>query len=304
MEKMWHILGAGAIGNLWACNLIDLGFQARLILRTPQRLGQFSEGAGIRLDQQCFPASAELATAETPVSQLLICTKAPDTELAFNSILHRLTARPKIIVLQNGMGSHQWVSDQLPNAEVAWASTTEGAWLQTPFEVVHAGRGITRIGSAQQLMPWLTELQGGFLQLEIDPEIRNTLWRKLAINCAINPLTAVFQCSNGELITNPDYLSEMIAICHEVEAVAEALNIELFEAPLVEQACQVAEMTANNYSSMHQDIRHGRTTEIDYITGYICDLAEQQQINVPVSRRYLNRIHRLQQAKNSSTAQT
>lgn len=290
MNATWHILGAGAIGNLWACHLISAGFPVSLILRSEEKLAKLTEQGGLLLKNTLYPAGAELADNPSQISQLLITTKAQDTQIAFNSIRQRISDTARVIVLQNGMGSQQWITDQLPHADIVWASTTDGVWLEEPFKLVHAGEGYTRLGNPDKDSYWVEELGRGFLKIELDDDIEQTLWCKLAINCAINPLTAHYQCQNGELIKNPDYLSEMAQICHEVEAVANAAGIQLFKEPLIKHACDVAELTANNYSSMMQDVRLGRTTEIDAITGYLCRLAEQYSIPTPTNLKYLSKI--------------
>ncbi|MDO6592685.1 2-dehydropantoate 2-reductase [Neptuniibacter sp. 1_MG-2023] len=294
MKQPWHILGAGAIGSLWACHLTDLGFPVSLILRNQTKVNLFQQQNSIVLAGQHYPMTAELASAPETIKQLLITTKSVDTENAFKSIKSRLDPHAKIIVLQNGMGSQQWIQSQCPHADVVWASTTDGAWLKTPFNVQHAGRGVTQIGAPNQTYTWVDDLiKGGFLNVVQDKNIALTLWRKLAINCAINPLTAIFDCKNGELINNPDYLSTMAAICREVELVAHAFDIDLFDGPLIEQACHVAGITAENYSSMLQDVRQGRQTEIDSITGYLCRQAKARSIPVPINLAYLKKVQKV-----------
>ncbi|MFT6352314.1 MAG: 2-dehydropantoate 2-reductase [Neptuniibacter pectenicola] len=295
MTQQWHILGAGAIGSLWACHLVDAGFPVKLILHTQEKLDIFKQKNSILLADRAYPMTAELADATDTIDQLLITTKTVDTNAAFNSIQARINPGARLVVLQNGMGSQQWVQAQRPDTDVTWASTTDGAWLKAPFHLHHAGQGITHIGSPQQqCLPWITPLKNGFLTLEEDSDIRLTLWRKLAINCAINPLTALHRCKNGALINNPDYLSTMAAICREVELVAQASHIELFDGPLIEQACHVAEITAENYSSMLQDVQKGRQTEIDSITGYLCETAKSAGIPVPINLMLLNKIKQIQ----------
>lgn len=299
MKERWYILGAGSIGNLWACNLITAGYPVTLILRDTTKLSRFNANKSIRLDEQNYGCEAELPDDSSSIQQLIITTKSTDTQTAFNSIKHRLADDAHVVVLQNGMGSQQWITDQLPNAEVAWASTTDGAWLESEFSVVHAGKGITRIGSPDKTPDWLEQLNDGFLNLQPDPDIATTLWRKLAINCAINPLTAIFDCKNGELVSNPNYLNEMILICNEVEKVTNALSLDLFDSPLIDHACQVAELTANNFSSMNQDVKHGRITEIDQITGYLCEQAEKLNLTVEINKYYLEKIRELHPNRNT-----
>lgn len=293
MKSTWHILGAGSIGCIWACHLVNAGFSVQLILRSQEKLELLNKQQGIQLKDEIYPVEATLANSQDKITQLLITTKSPDTYSAFNSVRHRLSNNARIIVLQNGMGSQQWIREQMPEADVVWASTTDGVWQQAPFQLIHAGKGYTRMGNPDQDSYWLEELGRGFLKIELDEKILQTLWRKLAINCAINPLTAYYQCQNGELIKNPDYLAEMAEICHEVEAVTSAAEIQLFPNPLIEHACDVAEITAENYSSMMQDVRYGRPTEIDSITGYLCTLAKEYGVATPTNQLFLKRIKAL-----------
>lgn len=295
MKNRWYILGAGSIGNLWGCNFSYMGYPVTLVLRNQDKLEKFHAAEQrLKLSEHLYFVDAELADSPETINQLLVTTKSTDTKAAINSIKHRITEDAKIIVLQNGMGSQDWISDNFPSAQVAWASTTDGAWLSDDFTVNHAGKGITRIGSPTSVYPWIEQLGCGFLTVELDDDIHATLWRKLAINCSINPLTALFDCQNGELINNPDYLTEMASICREVESVATAVGIELFDGPLIENACQVAELTAKNYSSMLQDIRQNRQTEIENITGYLCRLAEAEGVSVPTNQKYLKKIRELE----------
>lgn len=281
MRARWHILGAGAIGCLWAANLKASGADVSLILRDTQKLNTFNHTQGVLLQSTHYAVDAELPDNPSTIHQLLLTTKSIDTVSAINSIRHRLAENARIIVLQNGLGPQQWVHGQFTQADVAWASTTDGAWVKSPFEVVLAGKGITKIGKPTGVIDWLEPLGAGFLNIEIDDDIENTLWLKLAINCAINPLTAIYGCKNGELIKNPDYFTDLLELCHEIEAVANAADITLFDDPLIEHVTQVATLTAENFSSMMQDVKHQRLTEIETITGFLCDKAHDLKIAVP-----------------------
>ncbi|MCS5959749.1 hypothetical protein LNP74_03040 [Klebsiella pneumoniae subsp. pneumoniae] len=71
--------------------------------------------------------------------------------------------------------------------------------------------------------------------------IHSAIWRKLAVNCVINPLTALKGCKNGDL---RDYTQEVAAICREVAAVMEREGIHTSAENLLFYVEQVIESTA------------------------------------------------------------
>ena len=299
----WHILGAGSIGLLWAAKLTQAGYSVTLMLRDQDKLEHYRQHNQICLEQpesRCyFAAEAELLSDHTPIKNLLVTTKAYAAENAFNSVKHRLSDTSNVLLLHNGMGPQQRLAAQHPDINIWAGSTTDGAYLESAFHVIQAGVGETRIGSLtnesrDDLYQSLKAVPGILIH---EPQIIHTLWRKLAINCAINPLTAIYNCKNGALISTPEYLAQMQTICNEVERVAHQLNIPLFTVPLIKQAIQVATLTAENNSSMQQDIYHNRPTEIETITGFLCNQAKQVNVETPVNNQLLTRIRQLSATK-------
>ncbi|MNL62088.1 2-dehydropantoate 2-reductase [compost metagenome] len=55
---------------------------------------------------------------------------------------------------------------------------------------------------------------------------------------------------------------------------------------------QIIDSTAENISSMLQDVRAQRHTEIDYITGYLLKRARAHGINVPENVQLYDRVKR------------
>ena len=111
-------------------------------------------------------------------------------------------------------------------------------------------------------------------------DIHTALWNKLAINSVINPLTAIHQCRNGKL-ANDQFKKQISILIKEISQVLNAENIAISHQSVVDNVYRVIESTAQNFSSMHQDIAHHRTTEIDFITGYLIRTAQKHGLNTP-----------------------
>lgn len=298
----WYILGAGAIGRLWACLFEHSDRPATLLLRNQAALEHWQQCGSIELleaprKQYCTPR-AELLTDSDPIDHLLVTTKAYDTLTALQAIQPRLRPGCEIVLLQNGMGQQQAAQALLPDCRFWAATTTAGAWREPPNRLHCISRGETLIGALTAAPP---ELPSGWerLPLPLTPcdDMLSALWRKLAINCAINPLTAVEGCRNGELLQQPGRLQLLRQVCAEVEQVARAAGITLFETPLHRQAEAVARATGDNLSSMLQDVRHNRPTEIEHITGYLCNRAEELGVATPLNLRLLQQVRALTTAR-------
>ncbi|MBB1517797.1 putative 2-dehydropantoate 2-reductase [Aquipseudomonas guryensis] len=281
----WHVLGAGSLGSLWAARLARAGLPVRLILRDPTRLAAYRAAGGLRLSEaghtHLYPIPAETADSPAPVQRLLLVCKAYDAEEAAASLAPRLSANAEIILLQNGLGSQDAVAARLPRARCILASSTEGAFRDADFSVVFAGRGHTWLGreGQDQAPAWLSELQLAGIQHTWSAEILGKLWRKLALNCAINPLTVLHDCRNGGLA---DYPGEVDSLCAELGTLLQQCNQASAAEGLHAEVQRVIAATAANYSSMHQDVAQGRRTEIAYLLGYACRAAAQRQLAVPL----------------------
>lgn len=280
----WHVLGAGSLGTLWAARLARANVPVTLLLRNRQRLASYRQAGGLTLVEQglssLYPVPAQSVDDASPIRLLLLACKAYDAEAAAASVAHRLTADADVVLLQNGMGSQDAVAARLPRARCILASSTEGAFRDGDFRVVFAGHGHTWLGDpVNPAAPdWLADMQNAEISHEWSPDILSRVWRKLALNCAINPLTVLHNCRNGGLQEHP---AEVATLCAELSQVLDVCGQPSAAENLAEEVQRVIKATAANYSSMHQDVAQRRRTEISYLLGHVCAVAQRHNCAVP-----------------------
>ncbi len=285
----WHILGAGSLGSLWATRLARAGLPVRLILRDAARLAAYTKKTELTLTEQGqrlnFHIPAQLPDDSEPIQRLLLACKAYDAEHAVASIAPRLKPGAEILLLQNGLGSQDAVAALVPGARCIYVSSTEGAFRDEDWSVVFAGQGFNWLGDGQQNAApcCLDELVAAGIPHQWTPDILDRLWRKLALNCAINPLTVLHGCRNGELLGHQE---QVRTLCDELTKVLQACGQPQAAVGLHEEVIRVIQATAANYSSMYQDVAQGRRTEISYLLGHVCASASRHGYDAP----YLNRI--------------
>lgn len=256
----------------------------------PGRAAPFSPPAAM------VPVSTDPAMA-ADADLVLLCVKAPAFATALDTIAPALSPPSLLLALQNGI-SHLEILNarKLPSAWGLGVST-EGANLRGPGRVRSGGAGLTELGFTQLPTPEARQrlnaavelLNRAGLRTTSCPDITGRLWRKLIINAGINALSVIHDCPNGRLLEIPAARQAMAAAVREATAVAGAVGVKLTEDPvtLVEEICR---QTATNISSMLQDIRRGKTTEIEAINGAIVRLAARHRMAVPVNHDLLNSI--------------
>ncbi|KAK3293835.1 ketopantoate reductase PanE/ApbA C terminal-domain-containing protein [Chaetomium fimeti] len=245
--------------------------------------------------------------SKSPIKHLIVTTKTYATAAALAPIKDRLSKNSHILFLQNGIGVTDEVSNKLfPDPETRptyWAGIcSAGVYSTSPFSIVHAGYGPLMMGvvgiQSTRDSPHAGEdymasqfLKTGLLQTTLlSPEqIVHAQLKKLVINAIINPLTACFNCKNGQVFEGDErqtlyrnLLQEAGAIVRDLLPQPNSLRETVFSdqalSTLVEE---VAEKTANNTSSMLQDVQAGRRTEINYINGYL--VSQGKRLGLPTT---------------------
>ena len=283
------IVGAGALGSLFGGLLARAG--VTVWLYNPSNVAHVH---AIQRDGLCIECDAELITVAVPATTtpealadadlVGIFVKAHQTARAMAQIAPKLNRRAWVLSLQNGVGMEEEILKFVPGDRFLRGVTAQGATLVGPGRVRWAGVGPTKLGRWQgSITPEITELiallQSAGIDTEYSDQVERLLWEKIIINCAINPVTALFDQPNGSIVEDPQLRELARAIVCETVRVARAHGVTLSDEEAIERVETVARKTAQNISSMLQDVRRGRPTEIEYINGAV--VREGQRLGIP-----------------------
>jgi len=195
-----------------------------------------------------------------------------------------LAARPEglVLTLQNGLGNREVLERACGRGRVAVGVITAGATLAAPGRVRVAARGSVTLAEdgigPGELKTLVALFAGAGFVVETAAEAEPLVWRKLAVNCAINPLSALLGLTNGALLASAPARQRLAGAAREVAAVAAARGVVLGDDP-VRLALEVAARTSRNRSSMLQDLDRGSATEIDFLCGAV--VREGRRLGVP-----------------------
>lgn len=202
---------------------------------------------------------------------------------------------------------------------------THGVYSTQPFHIVHAGRGKVTVGSLHLpdgpqpqpetlgYLPKLLTRTPALTAVHVPAlYVLQAQLEKLVVNAIINPLTVLFNCHNGQLFresnTSVPGLDSMAMIhnpaarlmhlllsetCQVIQSLPEIQGLlgkeDIFSlGRMRDVVIDVATKTGANTSSMLQDIRVNRKTEIDYINGYIVRKGIQVGVDCGANARVVN----------------
>lgn len=300
-SPQWTLLGCGALGGVFASLLTQSGQATRVLLRERHRstLHPGIDFTSLEGHTQLINIERGFISQPGQIKRLLVMTKAGQVIEALTPLVGQLATDVPIVLLHNGMGIAEQVVTLFPHNPVIAGVTSHGAMQSGHFVFRHTGKGETWLGpvneAARAHAALADDLAAALGQAGWDEQIQARQWQKLAVNCAINPLTALYKLKNGEL-AGPRFADALQQICVEVADVMCAEGIATTADELQRRVMTVVELTADNYSSMYQDMELGRETEIEAITGFLLAKAARHGIAVPVNQGLYQAIKEKSQA--------
>jgi 2-dehydropantoate 2-reductase len=284
------IIGSGALACLFAARLSRCGqpvtltgtWEAGLTAIRNHGVGLVEEG---QPQPAFFPVNLlEPGRSDGRITHALLLTKTYQTNNALNRVKPYLAENCVVLSLQNGLTARNLMANVIGIERTLSGVTTCGAEEISPGVSKHNGGLSVQIEDNPPAVFFDRVLSQAGFSVTREGDIRRIIWLKAIMNSAANPVGALVKMRNGEMLDDPELMRIMDDLIEEACTVASADGTGVDPGEMKNRFRVVMKDTANNRTSMLQDILNGRTTEIEEINGAIVELAIKYEVPVPVQQ--------------------
>lgn len=300
MKTKIAIVGGGAIGGVWAARLAQSGNDLSVldvsapVVEAISRDGLLvdrSAGAGSGSETVRVRATAtpeELGQADL----VWFFVKAQNTGAAAR--LARPLVGPDTIVVsqQNGWGNADVLAQTYAPERLVVGVTYHSATVVAPGHVRHTGQGPAfvgpyvdggDVGHASKVAELLT---AAGLETAATPAVKTEIWKKLILNCATLPISALTRLTAGSVGEPGPLLDLLDQVAAEAVKVARALGYDVTLDERLERIHAILRSGGAGKASMLQDVEGSRKTEIEVVNAAVVRAAENVGLGeqVPLNR--------------------
>lgn len=295
------VVGAGAMGSLWAARLaaahevVVIDIAAEVVAAIEMSGISIQAADGNR--QTAWVKATSDASEIGLVDVVFMFVKAHQTAAAVERTHPFVGSDTIVTTLQNGLGNAEVLAGVIPADQIVVGVTYHSATVLGPGQVAHTAQGPTfvgpyvddaALGRAERVACLLRE--AGF-DVRATPHVMTEIWKKLVLNSATLPVTALARVTASECHKSPHLRALLDAVAAESVAVARAHGHDI---DLHERLDRIHAAQANSRGgkgSMLQDVEAGRKTEIEVINGAVVRAADQAGVDVPLNRAMVALIH-------------
>lgn len=280
------VYGAGALGSYLGARLAaGGGLPVTLVARRAHAEAIRARGLAVGGREEFLVPPGKLEVRAEPAAPgrgalVLVTVKLPDLAAAGRALAALARPDALFLLVQNGLaGRELFLAGAGRELAATRAIASCGVDLVAPGRVEYWGGGLALERSARS-----AELAALFARAGVEcsqsPDFPRALWKKLAVNCVANPLTALTGARNREIVT-PELAALRSSVVEEVRrlAAAEGRSLPADLAARIDEALAAS----GNRSSMVQDLERGRPTEIEYLNGFVAARSAELGLEAPAN---------------------
>ncbi len=288
--KQIMIVGAGSVGGFFGAHLAKQNPHVSFLLRPKTLAAVQQRGLTIRSAAGTFtvhpPASSDPHQLPQP-DLVILAVKAYDLDDVMTQLEPVLTERTVLLTLQNGIDTEDRIIARIGRDAVVGGVAYIYSKIAAPGVIDHYKKGAVAIGElmgheSDRLLQIRDLFAAAGLPCHLSKDIRRTKWEKMCWNCVFNPLTVLIDDRVSKALDHPELLRVVHQIVQEVAAVAAAVKVPL-PLDMPDRVVKATQEIRDIHTSMYDDWKAERPTEITYLNGYIVEKGRELGIPIPVN---------------------
>lgn len=276
------VIGMGAIGaSIAACLRLAGRHDVVACVRKPMSALTFEHEAGV--NQLFIHAITDPAEAR-PVDWVMLCTKVQDTESTAPWLQRLCWAGTRVAILQNGVRQTDRVVPLIGKADAVPTIVHFTGERDAPDRVRfrHTQEYDLTVKDDPAGLAFLDVFGGTFLKLRASADFKTLQWRKLLLNAAANPVTALTRQRLG-VLHRDDVRNLAISVLEEGTAVARADGARFEDDEPSAILKNLLNYSTDVATSMYYDTLAGRPLEVEVFTGAIVEAGRRHGVPTPVN---------------------
>lgn len=296
------VLGAGAMGSLFS-GYLSRKNEVTVLDVNPVVINAIN-AEGVKIKEKdgsvntCHPKATTTSEGMDVQDLVIVFVKSMYTLSALESNKRLIGPDTYLMTLQNGAGHESKLLKYTDRKHTVIGSTQHNSSVIEPGFINHGGIGVSTIGlldgDSSPLKTIAENMTSCGFECHTENNVQKQVWKKMFTNTAASSLTALFQVPLGFIHTDPNANFLMRQLCREAVEVANSLGLGFDLEEVTEDVERVCINAPNGYTSIYADIRDGRITEVDTISGSVVAAAHDQNIQVPYHEMTVKCIHALE----------
>lgn len=297
------VIGAGAMGSIYGGHL-SLHNDVYLV-DTNQAIVDHINENGLTVqeggkDVVYHPTAVTSTEGLEPMDLIILFVKALFSRSALGSNKGIIGPDTYLMTLQNGSGHEDILSEFVPVNRIIIGTTEDNGAVLAPGHVRRGGAGHTNIGMLEPdsdgFLPKLAEvLDSCGFQGRIHDNIQQLIWDKLFTNVSLSAVTGVLQVPMGFIAGNEHAWNITRRLIHEAVEVAHGLGLTADEAAITEKVRSTSENSPEGITSIYADLRDGRKTEVNTISGSVVRASQKCGVPAPTHELIVELVHAMEE---------
>lgn len=283
------VLGAGAMGGLYGSYLSRMNDVTMVDINAAVVEKINAEGFEVREPDGAsgifHPRAVTATEGMAPADLIIIFLNARFSESALNANRGIIGPDTCLMTLQNGSGHENTLGKFAPQENIIIGTTQHNASAGGPGITNHGGSGMTHIGcvtgSASRFQAIADSFTACGLQADVSDDVQKMIWNKMFTNVSASALTAVLQMPLGYISSDEYAWGLCRKLIRETVDVAAALGMEFDYDQKVAEVKAVCDNSPNGLTSIYTDLKLGRRSEVDTISGSIVRAGEKAGVPTP-----------------------